>query len=74
MIAMSIPMSPEYLLYYLPLLVAVSLVLAATRHELPQFIIRQAVSHAVWFTVFMLVVAAVLFAATWFIWPIFHFS
>jgi hypothetical protein len=67
MIAMSIPMSPEYLLYYVPLLVAVSLVLSATRHERADLILRQAISHAVWFTVFMLVVAAVLLVATWFI-------
>ncbi len=64
---MSIPMSPEYLLYYVPLLVGVSLVLAGTRHERPPLILRQAISHAVWFTIFMLVVAAVLFTATWFI-------
>jgi hypothetical protein len=67
MFAMSIPMSPEYLLYYVPLLVGVSLVLAATRHELPPLIIQQAISHAVWFTTFMLVVAAVLLTASWFI-------
>ena len=60
-------MSPEYILYYVPLLVGVSLVLAATRHELPQLIIHQAISHAVWFSVFMLVVAAVLFVATCFV-------
>lgn len=64
---MSIPMSPEYLLYYLPLLVAVSLVLSATRHERFSLIIQQAVSHAVWFTVFMLVVAAILLVATFFV-------
>ncbi len=67
MVAISIPMSPEYLLYYLPLLVGVSLVLAATRHERPDLIIRQAISHGVWFTVFMLVVGVILFAATLFI-------
>lgn len=64
---MSIPMSPEYLLYYLPLLVGVSLVLAATRHERPSLIIRQAISHGVWFTTFMLIVAAVLYVSTLFI-------
>jgi len=67
MVAMSIPMSPEYLLYYLPLLAGVSLVLAATRHERPDLIIRQAISHGVWFTVFMLVAAALLYVATRFI-------
>ena len=60
-------MSPEYLLYYLPLLVGVSLVLSATRHERTELIFRQAISHAIWFTVFMFVVAAILIVAAWFI-------
>jgi hypothetical protein len=64
---MSIPMSPEYLLYYLPLLIAVSLVLGATKHERNALIFRQAMGTAVWFTIFMLIVAAVLLVATWFI-------
>ena len=61
---MSVPMSPEYLLYYLPLIVAVALVLAATRHERTDLIMKQAVSQAVWITVFMLVVAGLLWGAT----------
>ncbi len=61
---MSVPMSPEYLLYYFPLIVAVALVLAATRHERTDLIIKQAISQATWFTVFMLVVAGLLWGAT----------
>jgi hypothetical protein len=64
---MMIPMSPEYILYYVPLVVAVSLVLSATKHERPNLILRHALSTGVWFTGFMLVVAAVLKTAMWFI-------
>jgi len=60
-------MSPEYLLYYLPLMVSVALVLAATRHERTDLIIKQAISQTVWFTVFMLIVAGVLWGAMLFI-------
>jgi hypothetical protein len=48
---MSVAMSPVYLLYYLPLIVGVSLVLAATRHERTDWIVRQAISQAVWFSI-----------------------
>jgi len=64
---MSVPMSPEYLLYYLPLMVSVALVLAATRHERTDLIIKQAISQTIWFTVFMLIVAGILWTATQFI-------
>jgi hypothetical protein len=60
-------MSPEYLLYFLPLLVAVSLVLGATKHEQPKLILNQAVTTAIWFVTFMLVIAAILLFAMWFI-------
>jgi hypothetical protein len=45
----------------------VSLVLGATKHERNALIFRQAMGTAVWFTIFMLIVAAVLLVATWFI-------
>ena len=64
---MSVPMSPEYLLYFLPLIVSVALVLAATRHERTDLIIKQAISQTVWFTAFMLIVAGILWTATQFI-------
>jgi len=60
-------MSPEYLLYYLPLMVSVALVLAATRHERTDLIIKQAISQTIWFTVFMLIVAGLLWGAMLFI-------
>jgi hypothetical protein len=62
-----VSMSPEYLLYYFPLLVGVSLVLAATKHEDSKLILRQALSTGFWFSVFMLAVAAILSAMMWFI-------
>jgi hypothetical protein len=64
---MSIPMSPQYLMYYIPLLIGVSLVLAGTKHEHASLILRQAISTAFWFTVFMLIVAVVLIVAMFFI-------
>ncbi len=45
--------SPIYLLYYLPLLVAVSLVYGATRHEEMHQILRHALYTAYWITCFM---------------------
>jgi len=48
-------------------MVSVALVLAATRHERTDLIIKQAISQTVWFTVFMLIVAGVLWCAMLFI-------
>lgn len=63
---MSISMSPEYLLWYLPLLVSVSLVLAATRHERQKLIFQQAWRNAVWITCFMAAIWIVIwFAGLW---------
>lgn len=64
---MSVPMSPEYLLYYIPLTVCVALALAATKHEKPTLILQQAISTAFWFTVFMLIVGGIIAAAMFFI-------
>ena len=47
--------------YALPLIVAVSLVYAATRHELMEPIVRHATHTAVWIVGFMAVVFVVLF-------------
>ncbi len=55
---MSISMSLEYLLLYLPLLVAVSFVMGATRHEKPALILQQTQRTAVWITSFMLIIYA----------------
>lgn len=45
--------SPTYLLYYVPLLVAISLVYAATRHEDMRLILHHALYTAYWITAFM---------------------
>ena len=62
-----IPMNPAYLLYYVPVVLAVSCVLAATRFEQPQLIWRNWVHHMIWTTVFMLVVAVLMQIAMWLI-------
>ena len=50
--------------YAVPLIVAVSLVYAATRHELLEPILRHALYTAVWIVGFMVVVGSVLFLLT----------
>ena len=62
-----IPMSPAYVLYYIPVVLAASLVLAGTRYEVPRLIWRQTGYYVVWITVFMLIVAALLQLAIWLI-------
>lgn len=52
--------------YTLPLIVSVSLVYGATRHELMGPILYQAFRSAVWMVGFMAVIFAVLFVASWF--------
>ncbi|MFO0924291.1 MAG: hypothetical protein U0905_17585 [Pirellulales bacterium] len=64
---MSIAISPEYLLWYLPLVVAISLVLAATRHERQDLIFVQAWRNGVWITSFMGIISALLWVASWWI-------
>lgn len=64
---MSISMSPEYLLWYLPLVVSISMVLAATRHEKQELIFTQAWKNGVWITSFMLAIGLVLWLASLFI-------
>ena len=51
--------------YALPLIVTVSLVYAATRHELMQPILAHAVRIGVWIVGFMTVVLAVLLTISW---------
>lgn len=57
-------MSPEYLLWFLPLVVSISLVLAATRHERQDLIFVQAWRNGVWITTFMGVICIVLWVAS----------
>lgn len=48
-----------------PLIVAISLVYAGTRHEEPSAILEHALRLGAWITGFMGVVAAVLFLMSW---------
>jgi len=58
--------SVEYLLWLIPILVAVSLVMAATRHERTEKIFGQAWRTAVWTLSFLGAIAATLwFAMFW---------
>ncbi|QDS91796.1 hypothetical protein FF011L_05310 [Roseimaritima multifibrata] len=52
--------SPTYLLYYLPLLVSISLVYGATRHEDMTLILKHAAYTAYWITSFMGVIFLIL--------------
>ncbi len=58
-----IHMTPSYLLYYFPLLIAISLVYGATRHEERPEILRQAWHTAYWITSFL----GIIFLIVWFI-------
>lgn len=62
---MTIAMSLEYLLLYLPLLAAVSCVVGATRHERANLMLEQIRKTAVWITCFMLVIYIVLQLISW---------
>ncbi len=55
-----ISISPTYLLYYLPLLVAISLVYGATRHEDMTMILKHAGYTAYWITSFMGIIFLIL--------------
>jgi hypothetical protein len=59
--------SPTYLLYYVPLLIAISLVYGATRHEDTEAIIRQAIHTGYWVTAFMGVIFVALLVIGWLI-------
>jgi hypothetical protein len=52
--------SPTYLLYYLPLLAAISLVYGATRHEDMRLVLRHALYTAYWITAFMGIIFLIL--------------
>ena len=59
--------SPTYLLYYIPLLIAISLVFGATRHEDMRLILMHSWQTARWITGFMVIIFAVLLMIDWFI-------
>jgi hypothetical protein len=53
--------------YAVPLIVAISLVYAATRHERPWPIFEHAVRFAGWIVGFMLIIFVVLYIVAWFV-------
>ena len=62
---MVISMSWGYLFMYLPLMMAVSMVIGASRHEKVDLILGQAARTVVWITSFMLSIYAVLQVVSW---------
>jgi len=59
--------SPTYLLYYVPLIISISLVFGGTRHEDPTLILRHAWQTGRWITAFMAIIFVVLCILDWFI-------
>lgn len=59
--------SPTFLLYFLPLLVAISVVYGGTRHEDLGLIIRQAIHTGYWVSAFMGVIFLLLLVIGWWI-------
>lgn len=57
--------SPTYLLYYVPLIIAISLVFGATRHEDTSRILRHAFYTARWITGFMGIIFVILLFIGW---------
>ncbi len=57
--------SPTYLLYYLPLIVAISLVFGATRHEDLKLVFKHAWHTARWITGFMAIVFFAMLVMDW---------
>ncbi len=59
--------SPTYLLYYVPLIISISLVFGATRHENPQLILTHSFHTGRWITGFMGIIFALLLFLGWLI-------
>ena len=57
--------SPTYLLYYVPLSIAIALVFGATRHEDTTLILRHAWQTGRWITGFMGIIFVVLCVLDW---------
>jgi hypothetical protein len=53
--------------YAIPIVLAISLVYGATRHELLKPILMHAYHTAVWIVGFMLMIVAILVAVSWFV-------
>jgi len=60
-------LGPSDLWYAVPLIIAVSLVYSATRHEQMRPILHHAVRTAVWIVGFMAVVFAILWLVDWWV-------
>lgn len=60
-----LPISPTYLLYYLPLIVSISFVFGATRHEDTALILQHAWGTARWITGFMAIIFVILCVIGW---------
>jgi hypothetical protein len=65
--ALLLAMYTGLLWHAIPIVLIVSLVYGATRHELMGPILHHAFRTAVWITTFMLVIAAVLAVVAWFV-------
>ncbi|TWU33008.1 hypothetical protein [Novipirellula artificiosorum] len=65
MLIATLSISPSYLLYFVPLVVSISLVFGATRHEDNQLIIQHAIGTARWIFGFMAIIFFVLLAINW---------
>lgn len=59
--------SPTYLLYYIPLIISISLVFGATRHEDTRLVLKHSAHTARWVTGFMGIIFAVLVVIEWLI-------
>ena len=57
--------APTYLLYYVPLIITISLVFGGTRHEDMNLVLRHAWHTARWITGFMLIIFVVLWVLEW---------
>ncbi len=64
---LAISVAHNYLLYAIPLVVTVSLVYAATRHEAMPFILRHAARIGLWIAGFMSIIFAVLALVAWWV-------
>lgn len=57
--------SPTYLLYYLPLIITISLVFGATRHEDMTLVLKHSFYTARWITGFMAIIFGILVFLSW---------
>ncbi len=60
-----ISISPTYLMYYIPLIISISLVFGATRHEDTRMIMKHAFYTARWITSFMVAIFLILLVINW---------